>query len=553
MVLRGSRRRFAVGTLCLVAATVPLWVSGATAAPPASNNAKTLQVSLPGPFNGCTYLDAGANATGNAVLDLVRPSAFLTNPYGNLVGEGGPIASAELVSLSPEVVRYTIAPHQKWSDGTSFTGADLVAWWLMARDLASLQSDGYRTVKSLVESIDGLTVTATFATPYAEWNLLFRDVEATDASTGCSLVAFVHRPSLGPYLVQSATRTRIVLVIDHRWSVAANRFGRVVLSDDAVIPASTSAKFVGYSLDVNRSQILALSSHSAVLSRVGTSSDIEEIAFSPSRPFSSRLAVREALSWSLDRLSIIDQLFGAVTFSTSIAASAMYSQGQNSYPGPNGTGPTSQTTTSTVKSTPVTSRLDDCLACAVAVLAKNGFFRTTTGWATAGGIALAIRLAVGPSALDHATADRVGLQWRRFGVAVTQVRSASDMAAAVASATGRVDAAIFARPTITTASYAARSWSGPGYADTYPSGWRSSAINALFRQAIANFNPVAASSTWLAIDRAVLNAFWVRPLFTSPSLLEWSNKMTGVNGSNSLPGLLDQLPLWATTPPVTGS
>ena len=54
MDLRGSRCRFAVGTLCLVAATVPLWVSGATAAPPASNNAKTLQVSLPGPFNGCT-------------------------------------------------------------------------------------------------------------------------------------------------------------------------------------------------------------------------------------------------------------------------------------------------------------------------------------------------------------------------------------------------------------------------------------------------------------------------------------------------------------------
>ncbi len=553
MIPRGSFRRSSVGVLCLVAAMAPLWVSGATAAPPTSNNLKTLNVSLPGPFNGCTYFDAGANPTSNAVLDLVRPSAFLTSSAGNLVGEGGPIASAELTSLTPEVVHYTIAPHEKWSDGTAFTGADLVAWWLRARNLTSVQSDGYRAIASLVDSKDGLTVTATFDTPYADWNLLFRDVEALGSTSGCSLSAFVHRPSLGPYRVLSATSARIVLVMDPRWPVAANRFGRVVLSDDAVIPKSAKAKFVGYSLDVNRAQILALSSHPSVLSRVGTSSTIEEITFAPARPFSSRLAVRQALSWSVDRQSIIDQLFGAVTFSTSVAASAFYSQGQNNYPGSNGTGPSSQTTTTISTPHVAVSRLADCLSCAISVLAKNGFHRTATGWATAGGIALAIQMAVGPSPLDHAVANRVAHQWGRLGVVVTQVPSNSDVAASVAAATGKTDVAIFARPTVTTASFAARSWSGPGYADTYPSGWRSTAVNLLFSQAIVNFNPVAASSTWLTMDQAVLNSFWVRPLFTSPSLLEWSNTMTGVNGSFSVPGLLDQLPTWSTTPLVTGS
>ncbi len=552
MVPRGSLRRTAVGALCLAAAMAPLWVSGATAAPPASNNL-TLDVSLPGPFNGCTYFDAGANPTSNAVLDLVRPSAFLTNPAGNLVGEGGPIASAELTSLTPEVVHYAIASHQTWSDGTAFTGADLIGWWLKARNLTSVQSDGYRAIASLVDSKDGLTVTATFATPYADWNLLFRDVEALGSSSGCSLGAFVHRPSLGPYRVLSATPARIVLVRDPRWLVAANRFGRIVLSDDAVIPKSASAKFVGYSLDVNRAQVVALSSHPSVLSRVGTSSNIEQITFAPARPFSSRLAVRQALSWSVNRQSIIDQLFGAVTFSTSVAASALYSQGQNNYPGSSGTGPTSQTATTTLKPAASVSRLADCPSCAINVLAKNGFHRTATGWATAGGIALSIHVAVGPSSLDHAVANRVVRAWSHLGVVVTQVPSTSEVAASVAAATSKVDAAIFARPTVTTASFAARSWSGPGYADTYPSGWRSSSTNLFFRQAIVNFNPVAASSTWLSMDQEVLNSFWVRPLFTSPSLLEWSNTMTGVNGSFSVPGLLDQLPTWTTTPPVTGS
>ena len=63
------------------------------------------------------------------------PSAFLTTSAGNLYGENGPIASAELTSLTPETVKYTITPNEKWSNGTSFNGNDLVGWWLRARAL----------------------------------------------------------------------------------------------------------------------------------------------------------------------------------------------------------------------------------------------------------------------------------------------------------------------------------------------------------------------------------------------------------------------------------
>jgi len=49
----------------------------------------------------------------------------------------------------------------------------------------SVKSDGYRTISSLNVTNGGLSVTAIFATPYAEWNLLFRDVEAQDGTYGC--------------------------------------------------------------------------------------------------------------------------------------------------------------------------------------------------------------------------------------------------------------------------------------------------------------------------------------------------------------------------------
>ena len=552
MVPRGSYRRAAIGALLVASVTMPVWMSRATAAPVA-NSQRTLDVSLPGPFNGCTYLDAGMTPTMNAVLDLVRPSAFLTNANGNLYGAGGAISSAELTSLTPEVVRYTIAPGERWSDGAMFAGADLFSWWQRARSLGSVVSDGYRDIKTLVVAPDGLSVTATFAQPYADWNLLFRDVEALGTSPGCSLADLVQRPSLGPYRVVNATAHRLVLVMNPQWPVATNRFGRIVVTDSSAIPSSKTTKYVSFSLDVNRSQVQALSSHPTILSHIGASSNLEEISFAPSRPFTSRLAVRQALSWSLNRQSLINELWGAVTFSPSSAASALYTQGQAAYPGGSGTGPTNQTTSTTLPPSGTSNGLADCFTCAVAMLKRDGFHRTTQGWFTVRGFTLALVLAVGPSSLDHSVASSVITQWARLGVPVRELNVSSETSAAQASAGNRVDLSVFSRPTITAPSYSARSWSGPSFPDSFPSGWRSDSTTALFRQAISNFNPVAASATWLTLDQAILNLYWVRPLFTTPSLLEWSNTLSGINPSFSIPGVVDQLPTWSLAGQAAGS
>src|ERR1700683_1959823 len=171
MVRRGSIGRGAALALVVVAVLIPIGRSGATPVKTNSLNAKTINVSLPGPFNGCTFLDPGATPTTNAINDLLVPSAFLTTSAGNLYGENGPIASAELTSLNPETIKYTIAPNEKWSNGATFTGNDLQGWGLGAKALRTVLSDGYRDIKTLTVSKDGDAVTAVFATPYADWNL----------------------------------------------------------------------------------------------------------------------------------------------------------------------------------------------------------------------------------------------------------------------------------------------------------------------------------------------------------------------------------------------
>ena len=101
MILRGSISRAVLTGIAITIALAPTAVASAAKKPivTSNENDNTITVSLPGPLNGCGYFDAGSNPTSKAVLDLLQPSAFLTSTSDVLVGEGGPIAAAELTSL----------------------------------------------------------------------------------------------------------------------------------------------------------------------------------------------------------------------------------------------------------------------------------------------------------------------------------------------------------------------------------------------------------------------------------------------------------------------
>lgn len=559
MIRRGSWVRAAVALGLLVVTLAPVAMAGATKAPSTNDNAKTLTVSVPGPFNGCSYLDAGATPTSDALGDLILPSAFQTSTSGVLYGEGGPIASAELTSLAPETVVYTIAPNQRWSDGQPFDGVDFVAWWQHAVSLASIDSDGYRDIKSMNVSDEGLTVTAVFSSPYAEWNLLFRDIEEPGAPWGCAVANLVKRPSLGAYEVESASANRVVLAMNRKWTEFPNRFGRIILTDSDSIPSSRTASFAAYSLTITHSQELALGAHPLISGHVGTSSNVDEVSFSPDRPLTSRLLVREGLSLSLNRQAMIDKLWGAVTFSPSPANSVLFSQGQAAYPGGNGSLPVpTTTTTSTLATTTTTSTTvpnssgkvstADCPTCALADFVAAGYHRGPHGLVDARGRRMTLQMVVGPGGMDHSIAESVARTWEALGVKVIVHAANSDTEAAADAGLGRDDVAVFSRLTLTTPAFAARSFAGPAYVDSYPSGVRSAEFTSLFDAALANFNPVTANGTWDKLDKLLMTSFWVRPLFTAPSLVEWSNSLNDIVGSLSVPGFLDELPGWTISP-----
>ncbi len=270
-------------------------------------------------------------------------------------------------------------------------------------------------------------MTAVFAKPYADWDLLFRDMDEPGAPLSCSMANLLQRASLGPYEVSSAEPNRIVMVMNPAWSSDPNRFGRIVVTDTQSYPSNASEAYVDYTLALSPSALVALSSHPTLGTRIGSSSNIEEITFSPQSALSDQLFMRQALSWSIERQALIDKEFGAVTFSPSVAASALYSQGQNQYPGGSGTNPVGQATTTTT--TPTPGGLADCVSCAAATLKENGYVKSAKGWLSDAGTPLVVHLAIGPSDLDESVAQVVTSDWASIGVKARVVVEPSEVAA----------------------------------------------------------------------------------------------------------------------------
>ena len=536
-----------IAGIIVVAATLLAYRRPAPAAGPANPATSSLTLALPGPFNGCSVLSPQATATTSAILDLIRPSAFQTGPTNVLTGEGGAIVSAELVSLHPETVVYSVNPTMRWSNGRAFSVGDLVEWWRSARRIDSVNGDGYRAIASMKVNKTRTSVTATFSSDFADWNLLFRDVEQSGASASCAIDQLTAQPSLGPYLVRSATTARIVLIANPQWTINYNRFHQVIITASRDLPTSGAQYFVKYDPVATKSLVEGLAAHPRYLGQFGNSSDLVEITFSPHAPLTSERTLRVALSWLLDRRTILNSLFGSFTFTPAVPTSALLTQGQMDYPLARTTPVASATNSSLVDPS------QDCRPCAVTLLHQAGYVHGAAGWRSASGVALRVDLAVGPSPLDEQTARLVVRQWKTQGIEVTTHTAPTDAAAADMAARGVVDAAIFDRPTGTTPWFSARSWDQTPYIDSYPSGVRSLATDLLFSEAQQTFNPATATLIWLRMDHLLLSDFWVRPLYTVPSLTEWSGPVANVVQSLSLSGLVDQVSNWGISlpPPTT--
>jgi ABC-type transport system substrate-binding protein len=549
---RGSN--FAI-VAAIIASTSIWWAStapsgGAKGAPSSSvPPGLTVTVGIPGRFSGCGYYGASTSESLRALLDLVRPSAFTEKPSGTMIGAPGPISEAELVSLNPQTVVYTLDRRYQWSNGAEFNAQDLKGWYERSRNVPSTLADGYRAIGSAVPSATLDQLTVTFAHPYSAWPALFRDIDERGfAPASCTLASLASQPSLGPYKISSITPTRAVLVADPLWRGAAAGYQRVVIETDLSPLSFQSRTEVDYRYAMTDPELRKITNDGTLNGKVGMSNGIVTVAFSPRSSLTSQLAVRQFLAFGINRQVVDDQVVGPITYISGIADSALLAQDVQGYRGDQGVTPINQSSGAMLSQVPSAVNLD-CTPCAKHIIEAAGFTRPGSAWVSPAGQSVSVRLVVGPTPYDHAAGSLIAAEWRGRGAEVVVHDAASDLEAAKELQQGAADAAIMTVWTDPLLGLTSRSFTGLDYGDAYDAGWRSPLVDQWYATAIDTFNPVDAQPSYDSIDLYATTQAWVRPLFTQPALATWSNDVYGVVAADFLPGFIDQIPNWGYTTP----
>jgi len=535
-----------VATLCAVAIPTLRLVpaSGATI----TNS--TIVVNVPDQFVGCTALSANISASLKGVINLTTPSAFLPTASGRYQGStSGPFISTELVSLAPkQVVVYNLSRNARWSDGRAFTTADMVAWareWLAT---SGLESYGYSLVSQMVQNPSRTKLTVTFSRPFADWPILFDNIEPAGFARDCAISSLAARPSLGPYAIVSASPSMVVLRRNPLWTGTPSAFGRVEIHSSSTSSLPEAGFAVNYTRNFSNTDLLKVDSSPRSASHLGVTTSVESLGFSPRRFLPTRLDLRQALSWSINRSLLIPSVFGATPVVSLPADSSIFAQGASNYPGvklPIVASPSATTTTTTIsKITQITEPSQDCALCAFSLLQASGYHRNGAAMVDARGVQLALRVSVGPSAADVATSRSVINDWKQFGIASYVVSTSSESAAQMSIVTGRADVAIYSRE-VPLDTFAAAIPFVAHFSATSPYlGFSNPVVSNYFARTQGVFNPTLNQPIWASLDQQVSDLLYTRPLFAQPYLLAWTMNVGGVFGSSSEESFLTEIPTW---------
>ncbi|MFF7727214.1 ABC transporter family substrate-binding protein [Streptomyces sp. NPDC008001] len=119
----------------------------------------------------------GTQGDASAITALVEPDLFTFDAKGVPHSNPDFLASAKVVSTDPQVVSYELNPKAKWSDGKPLGVADFEAQWkaLSGKDKAFqvASTSGYDQIAKVEQGKDEHEVRVTFATPFADWQMLF--------------------------------------------------------------------------------------------------------------------------------------------------------------------------------------------------------------------------------------------------------------------------------------------------------------------------------------------------------------------------------------------
>ena len=596
-----------------------------TVAPWVPGTGGTVTVGIDQAPTGCNpNTAAGDTWADRLLLEPVLPSAFTVNSSDQPVYNPALITQAELQSTTPETVVYTINPRAVWSDGKPVTAEDFVYTWLEERGTsgpvgavtkpatagaaakagtapASATAPapgattapgsttlpgatgttgpalGYRQIASVTPSGKGRTVTVVFKRPYADWQSLFdyllpaHVLEKTGWNPACSTLDPSIDLSAGPYVLTKVVPGKeVVLVRNAKWWEQLPPLQRIVVriaSGPSQLARWLAHGTVEVALPSGYDQrfLQSVSSQPGLISQVQPSTTLLQLELSTTSPDTASLDLRLAIAHAIDRQSLVNQVVGWTDSAIVPAASLLFTQTQQGYPGhrppplqvsgqPGYTGTTVPKTSPTA--TPFPPGAD--LAATSRLLAASGLLRVGKGpWTLLTGTPLALRIAVDVGdPWASAAAPVLVRQLDAAGLPVSVVDAPSAQAAGLDLAGGAADMALLPMHSSPYPSQAIAWYTpllgppGTGGSQDW-SNFDDPTVDALLEKASGQLNPVDAFPLYAQVDAALWQQMVALPLFTQPVVLAWSGRTAGVSPNPDGPSLLWAVQNWAIRVPPT--
>ncbi|WP_030263996.1 ABC transporter substrate-binding protein [Streptomyces violens] len=198
---------------------------------------------LPGTFNA---FQADAGESTDMVAGAVLPALFTVDANGVPQRNPDYLKGAEVTQREPkQVVRYSLNPTARWSDGRKISAADFAAQWkaLRGRNAAywTARNAGYDRIEKVEPGAGPGEVRVTFDRPYADWQSLFTPLYPKGVMGSPAAFNDGARKKLassaGPFRVRKrdAGAGTVTLVRNAEWWGGRARLKKIVLTE---LPAS---------------------------------------------------------------------------------------------------------------------------------------------------------------------------------------------------------------------------------------------------------------------------------------------------------------------------
>jgi peptide/nickel transport system substrate-binding protein len=196
----------------------------------------TLPIGEFGPNFNRFHVD-GNNGDVTLIMNWLAPRIWDFTAAGESSPNGSYLLSAELISETPETIKYVLNPRAKWNDGTPIDWLSFDATWKIMRGgddrYASPATAGYESIASVAKGEQDNEVIVTLKEPYYPFEVLFaelshpKNVDPDFYKTGW--INQLHPELLaGAFTVASLSEDRLVLERNPSWWGEPAKLERVV-------------------------------------------------------------------------------------------------------------------------------------------------------------------------------------------------------------------------------------------------------------------------------------------------------------------------------------